>query len=303
LSAGPDPDTGFPDIDARIRVDTDAGNAGDLTASNFAINETDGGDACGQTIENVVRESGGIVDIVVVFDDTGSMSGPIDDLKSEVNNFTSSIEAEGIDAQYALVSFKDNAEVDTGFTTASNFQTAVSDLSASGGGDGSEDNVDALAVGTGNAQAQDTDTEDPATGGELTGFRSGAQRVLIDITDVGAHDETDSRTRFSQSDVEGFLNDGNFSYYAVAPDATGFDVNKRDIADNVDNGEWIEFSLDADLTPILDDIRSDITAEAYVISYTTSCAVEDGTDRTVDVEVDDPEEGLLYEEGTYTAPN
>jgi len=302
LSVGPDPDTGFPNIDARIRVDTDAGNAGDLTASNFLINETDGGDACGQTIEDVVRESGGVVDIVVVFDDTGSMGGPIDDLKDEVTEFTDSIEGEDIDAQYALVSFKDNAEVDTGFTTASNFQTAVEGLSASGGGDGQEDNVDALAVGTGNAQAQTTDTEDPATGGELTGFRSGAQRVLIDITDVGAHDETDSRTRFSQSDVEGFLNDGNFSYYAVAPDATGADVNKRDIADNVDNGEWIEFSSDADLTPILDDIRSDITAEAYVISYTTSCAVEDGTDRTVDVQIDDPDQGLLYEQSSYTAP-
>jgi len=302
LSVGPDPDTGFPDIDARIRVDTTAGNANDLTASNFAINETDGGDACGQTIEDVSRETGGAVDIVVVFDDTGSMSGPITDLKNEVNSFTTDLENAGVDARYALVSFKDNAEVDTDFTDASNFQTAVGSLSASGGGDSAEDNVDALAVGTGNAQAQETDFEDPATGGELSDFRSGARRVLIDITDVGAHDETDDRTRFSQSDVEGLLNDGNFSYYAVAPDATGFDVNKRDIADNVDDGEWIEFDSDADLTTVINDITNDLTEEAYVISYTTSCPVEDGTDRTVDVQVDDPDQGLLYEQGSYTAP-
>ena len=302
LSVGPDPDSGFPDIDARIRVNDSEGDAIiGLGADDFAINETDGGDACGQTIEDVTREAGGAVDIVVVFDDTGSMSGPIGDLKTEVSSFTTDLVNAGVDARYALVSFKDNAEVDTDFTTASNFQTAVDGLSASGGGDGQEDNVDALAVGTGNAQAQMTNNEDPATGGELSDFRAGAQRVLIDITDVGAHDETDSRTRFSQSDIEGFLNDGNFSYYAVAPDATGADVNKRDIADNVDDGTWIEFDSSASLSPVIDDITTDLTEEAYVISYTTSCAVEDGTERTVDIEVD-PDEGVLYEQGSYTAP-
>jgi len=298
LSVGPDPDTGYPDIDARLRVDTSTGNAGDLTDANFAINEA----GCGQTIENVAFESGGAVDIVVVFDDTGSMGGPIDDLKDEVSNFTSDLESQGVDARYALVSFKDNAEVDTDFTNASNFQTAVNTLTASGGDDRQEDNVDALAVGTGNAQAQQSDLEDPATGGELSDFRSGAQRVLIDITDEGAHDETDNRTRFSQSQIETFLNDGNFSYYAVAPDATGSDVNKRDIADNVDDGTWIEFSSEADLTPVIDDITTDLTEKAYVISYTTACPATDGSERAVDVQIDDPDEGLLYESGGYMAP-
>jgi predicted ribosomally synthesized peptide with SipW-like signal peptide len=298
LSVGPDPDTGFPDIDARLRVDTPTGNAGDLTASDFAINEA----GCGQTIDSVAFESGGAVDIVVVFDDTGSMGGPINDLKTEVSNFTSNLEDEGVDARYALVSFKDNAEVDTDFTDASNFQAAVSDLTALGGGDGQEDNVDALAVGTGNAQAQETDTEDPATGGELSDFRSGAQRVLIDITDEGAHDETDTRTRFSQADVEGFLNDGNFSYYAVAPDATLRDVNKREIADNVDDGTWMQFDSDVDLSPIIEDITADITDEAYVISYTTACPATDGRERTVEVQINDDDEGMIYETGGYTAP-
>jgi hypothetical protein len=303
LSVGPDPNSGYPDIDARIRVDTPQGNAGDLTASNFAINETNGGDSCGQSIDSVDYESGGTVDIVVVFDDTASMGDPIDDLKNEVKNFTTDLENAGIDARYALVSFKDNAEVDTDFTDASNFKSAVDDLLASGGNDFPEDNLDALAVGTGNARAQTSPEEDPPTGGELSAFRAGAQRVLIDITDEGAHDETDDRTRFSQSDVEGFLNDGNFSYYAVAPDATSDDVNKRDIADNVDDGTWIEFDSDVDLGPIITDIENDITEEAYVVSYTTSCPDEDGTDRTVDIEVDDPDEGLLYEQGSYTAPS
>jgi hypothetical protein len=243
---------------------------------------------------------------VVVFDDTGSLSGEIGTLKSEVTDLTSSISSAGIDAQYALVSFKDNAEVDTGFTDASSFETAVNNLSASGGGDTPEDNIDALAVGTGNAQAQTTDTEDPANGGELTGFRSGAQRVLIDITDVGAYDSNeDNRARFTQSEVETFLDDGNFNFYAVGPGSavgSGANVAKSDIANNVDDGTFININ-GADFSTILTDITGEITAPAYTLSYTTSCPDEDGTNRGVDVEVDDPDEGKLYEEGDYTAPN
>ncbi|MCU4718191.1 VWA domain-containing protein [Halapricum hydrolyticum] len=292
LSVGPDPDTGYPDIDARLRVSTDTGSAGDLTAANFSINEA----GCGQTIDSVAFESGGTVDIVVVFDDTGSMGGEITALKSEVTNLTDDIEAAGIDARYALVSFKDEVELDTDFTDATAFDTAVDGLSASGGGDNPEDNVDALAVGTGNAPTDDGNND------ELSAFRSGAQRIVIDITDVGAYDSTtDSRARFTQSEIEGFLNDGNFTFYAVAPSVVSSTVSKRDIAENVDDGTWIDIN-DAEFDVILEDIVGEITDPAYVISYTTACPATDGSERPVDVQIDDPDEGLLYEEGSYTAP-
>jgi hypothetical protein len=284
---------GFPAIDARVRVDTLTGNAGDLTASNFAICE----DGCGQTIEAVDFESGGLADSVVVFDDTGSLGGEINTLQDEVTGLTDDIESAGVDARYALVSFKDEVELDTDFTDSSSFKTAVDGLSASGGGDFPEDNVDALAVGTGNAATDDGNDD------ELSASRSGAQRILIDITDASAHTEEDSRTRFSQSDVEGFLEGGNFTFYAVAPSNTGDEnlVWKRDIAENVDDGTWIDF-YDADFDVILDDIVTEITEESYVLSYTTTNPATDGTTRAVDLEVDDPVEGLLYEDGSYTAP-
>jgi len=300
LSVGPDPVTGYPSIDARLRVDTPTGNAGDLTASNFAINESNGGDSCGQTIDSVDFESGGAVDIVVTFDDTGSMGGEIGTLQSEVTDLTDDIEAAGIDARYALVSFKDQVEIDTDFTDASSFQSAVNALSANGGGDTPEDNVDALAVGTGNAATDDGNND------ELSDFRSGAQRIVIDITDVGAYDSTDSgfdgTARFTQAEIETFLNDGNFTFYAVAPSSVSATVSKRAIPENVDDGTWIDiFSADFDI--ILDDIVADITDEAYVLSYTTACPEADGSERIVDVEINDPDEGLLYEQGSYTAPS
>jgi predicted ribosomally synthesized peptide with SipW-like signal peptide len=292
LSAGPDPSTGFPAIDARVRVDTPTGNDGDLSASNFAICE----DGCEQTLD-VAFESGGLADIVVVFDDTGSMDGQISTLESKVNSLTNDIENAGIDARYALVSFKDIVELDQDFTDAGTFQGAVDDLVASGGGDGAEDNVDALAVGTGNAAAQQ------GSGAELSEFRSGAQRVVIDITDVGAHDETDDRTRFSQSEIETFLNEGNFTFYAVSPESSFYgEVSKRDIANNVDDGTWIDIN-DADFSTILDDITGELTDPAYVLSYTTTNPATDGSTRTVNVQITDPDEGLLYEEGSYTAPS
>ncbi|WP_435117891.1 SipW-dependent-type signal peptide-containing protein [Halolamina sp. C58] len=292
LSVGPDATSGFPDIDARVRVDTPTGNAGDLTASNFAVCE--GG--CAQTLD-VAFDSGGIVDIVVVFDDTGSMGGQISTLQNEVTSLTTDIENAGIDARYALVSFKDIEELDQDFTDASTFQNAVNGLSASGGGDTPEDNLDALAVGTGNAAAQDGD------GDSLSAFRSGAQRVVIDITDVGASPETDEDTRFSQSDIETFLDDGNFSFYAVAPESVGSgSVSKRDIAENVDDGTWIDI-FDADFDTILNDVVGAITDPAYTLSYTTTDPATDGSSRSVDIQITDPDEGVLYEAGNYTAPS
>ncbi|MCG1003747.1 MULTISPECIES: SipW-dependent-type signal peptide-containing protein [Halobacterium] len=292
LSVGPDATSGFPAVDARVRVDTPAGNAGDLTASNFAVCE--GG--CAQTLD-VTFDSGGIVDIVVVFDDTGSMSGEISTLQSEVTSLTTDIEDAGIDARYALVSFKDLEELDQDFTDASTFQTAVNGLSASGGGDTPEDNLDALAVATGNAAAQD------GAGASLSAFRSGAQRVVIDITDVGASPETDADTRFSQSDIETFLDDGNFSFYAVAPASVGSgSVSKRDIAENVDDGSWIDI-FDADFDTILNDVVGAITEPAYTLSYTTTDPATDGSSRSVDIQITDPDEGTLYESGSYTAPS
>jgi len=291
LSVGPDPSSGFPDVDARIRVDTPSGNAGDLTAANFSVCE----DGCAQSLD-VAFESGGIVDIVVVFDDTASMGGEIGTLQNEVTSLTDDIEDAGIDARYALVSFEDLEELDQDFTDAATFQTAVDDLSASGGGDTPEDNLDALAVGTGNAAAQD------GAGASLSAFRSGAQRVVIDITDVGASPETDVDTRFSQSDVEGFLDDGNFSFYAVAPPTVDSgSVSKRDIAENVDDGTWIDIS-DADFDTILNDIVGTITDPAYTLSYTTTNPATDGSTRSVNVRIDDPDEGELFEAGDYTAP-
>jgi|GEM_PF-347611 len=291
LSVGPDATSGFPDIDARVRVDSALGNAGDLTAANFAVCE----DGCGQTLDSVVFESGGVADIVVVFDDTGSMYNEIDAMKSQVSSLTADIEGAGIDARYALVSFKDKVDLDTDFTDAATFQTAVDGLSAGGGGDTPEDNIDALAVGTGHAATEDD-------GDTLSAFRSGAQRIIIDITDVGAYDSTtDSRARFTQAEIEGFLDDGNFTYYAVAPSSVSSPVSKRTIANNVDNGTWIDITS-ADFDVILNDIVGSITDPAYVLSYTTTNPTTDGSTRIVDIEIDDPDEGLLYEEGDYTAP-
>lgn len=230
------------------------------------------------------------------------MGGEISTMKSKVNDLTDDIEAAGIDARYALVSFKDSTQLDTDFTDASSFQSAVDGLSASGGGDTPEDNVDALGV----ALREDTADFD-ASGGtsgtrDLSAYRSGAQRVIIDITDVGAYgSDSDSRAKFTQAEIENFIDDGNFTYYAVAPSSVSSSVSKRDIAENVDDGTWIDFNS-ADFDVILDDVTAAITEEAYVITYTTTNPATDGSTRTVDFEVDDPT-GLLYAEGSYTAPS
>ncbi|MFB6101768.1 MAG: vWA domain-containing protein [Haloplanus sp.] len=283
-------DSAFPDLSTFVRVDTTAGNAGDLVSEDFALCE--GG--CDQDVTATFDTGDRQADIVFVFDDTGSMFEEIDDLQNNITSFINDVESAGIDARYALISFKDVVETDLDFTTsASDVQSAVNALSASGGGDGPEDNLDALGVATRNLT--------PDSGPALSSYRSGAQRIIIDITDATGHEEGDGSgfTNYTQGDIEGFLS--GYTYYAVSPtDPWGTEVDKRDIANNLSNGTWLELSSSgANLDTVLTDLVEDITAPTYRLDYTTPNTTTTGSPRTVEVRVDDPT-GTLYGEGTYT---
>jgi len=280
----------FPDISTFLDVDTAAGNAGDLTASDFALAEDD----CGQEISVEFTSEDKPVDLVFLMDVTGSMGGELDTMKTNVQDFIDSVEAEGIDARYALYLFGD--EESTGppavflkqdFTSDSTtFKNAVQDTSLEEevgyGGDRPEDNYEAILTAD----------------NDLT-YRSGAQRVMVDITDAPSEEDPDqtigglAETRANAAMV---LDD--YTYIAVSPDETGTH-EKKTLASNVD-GTWIEILEDLD--PILDDIVTEVTT-SYRIRYTTACPEADGTTRDVVIEITDPDAGTLYATTSYTAPS
>ena len=298
----------FPDVSMFLRVDTPAGTAGDLTADDFEVCEN----GLAQD-ESVNFTSGSAADIVFVFDDTGSMGEEIDGAQAAITNFVDNVTSSGIDARFALISYKDTVQLDQDFTsTQSEIEGAVNGLSAAGGGDGREDNFDALGVAT-----RDIGADDPS-GAMLSSYRSGAQRVIIDITDAPAqiddseaYDNDESRTDYVMSDVEALL-DG-FTYVAVSDDLSESsffsdsryeDGDKEILADNVD-GTWFELpETDSDeFSDLLTDEVSGLLTTTYTVSY-TSCD-DDGEpgDRDILLEIDDPDEGTLYEGGSYTVPS
>lgn len=256
----------YPYIHLNLNIDTPAGQDGLLTKDDFEIIEN-GIQKEIQSFEFGSTKS----DIVFVFDDTGSMGGEIDAMKSEVSDLVSEIEAAGIDSQYGLVTFKDNVEVDLELTdNASALQDSVDDLSASGGGDFPEDNFDAIM------RALEFD------------FRTDAQKVIVDITDALSHYKGDSSgiSDHTLDDVAAELTDSGIAYIAVSPGYENENAAKKVLADEV-GGTWININ-DANFTVILEEI-TELVVTAYVIEYVTDLAP--GVIAPISVIVDDPDEG------------
>ena len=290
---------GFPDVATFLDVNTTAGEAGDLTTGDFALCEDD----CAQDLNVEVTGEDKPVDFVFQMDVTGSMGDELDGVKNEIENFVDSVEAEGIDARYALYLFGD----DDGAGQEPPAVFLKQDLTAD-----RDEIINAVQttelgdeVGMGGPRPEDNYEVIITPTCELD-FRPGAEIVMIDITDAPS-DEDPDQTVCGMPEVKDSAIDvleGNVSgfpkptYFAVATDETG-EHFKRTIADEVD-GTWIE--LGDDFEPILTAIQDEV-ASSYRVSYTTTNPVNDGATRDVVVEIEDPDEGTLYAVTSYTAPS
>lgn len=110
------------------------------------------------------------IDIVFVLDVTGSMSNEIDQVKSNIIEFAESLEQEGYNYNLGLVTFLDVVENVYQFTSdVHEFQSWVGEQQAHGGGDYTENSLDALMEA---AQMP---------------FRESSNRIIIWITDANYH--------------------------------------------------------------------------------------------------------------------
>jgi cytoskeletal protein CcmA (bactofilin family)/Mg-chelatase subunit ChlD len=249
-----------------IEIDTGDGKNGRLERDNFQIIENE--------VEKEIEsfEFGSTKsDIVFVFDDSGSMGDEIDAMKSEVSDLVAEIEEADIDAQYGLVTFKDDYNVKLNLTEdGSRLQSEVDDLSASGGGDVPEDNFDSIARALG------------------FDFRRDAQKVLIDITDAVSHYRGDGSgvSEYKIGEIADLLTESGVAYIAVSPGYSDEDAAKKVLADKVD-GTWIDINS-ADFDVILEEI-TELVVSAYVIEYITG--LNPGEAGQISVIVDDPEQG------------
>jgi hypothetical protein len=74
-------------------------------------------------------------DIMWLIDNTGSMSGGINNIRNNINNFTSQLASYGIDYRNGLVTFKDVPEITNSCFAANDaqFLSWISAITASGG--------------------------------------------------------------------------------------------------------------------------------------------------------------------------
>jgi PGF-CTERM protein len=285
----------FPTIRTFVNINTTAGRDGNLTADDFTLREN----GVEQDITSVNFTGGNTtsdqpVDVVFVFDDSGSMDEEIDGMQRAVKNFTDQVDARR-DARFALVSFRDDTELDLAYTgNATELKNAVDALEAGGGGDLPENNLDALNRGI-----------------ELP-TRPDAQKVLIDITDATAHyrGDGDGISDWTMPEMENKIESQGYTYIAISPDVEvspgateSTDDDKKKLAEAT-NGLWIdiaEASTAEDFSEVIDEIGARLST-TWIIEYETADLVRGTDTRAVNVSVEDPEEGTIDGAGAFIPP-
>jgi hypothetical protein len=247
---GIDP-TGFPRIKVNVFSNKYCAMSGNLKKEDFTIME-DGKRAIIDKIFCTCNASGQRLDLAVVFDDTGSMQQQIYAMKSKVNGLIDRIRASKIDANYSLVSFNDSVTIRTKWTSDPQvFKKSIETLRAYGGGDLPENSLDAI--------------EEVLS----LGFRPGAQKVVLVITDTNSHYMNDFSgfSNHTKSEVESDLAEAGVIFIPVSPTfEIPRNVDLKDVA-NETQSLWINMNS-ANFSAILEQFQWILTG-SYVIEYTS----------------------------------
>ncbi len=223
-------------------------------------------------------------DIVFVIDTTGSMGGYLSTMTSRAQAFADTLSGTALDFRLGFITFGDDIRKGTGERLAptsnvDDFKTAVGALSAYGGADGPENQIDAIDY----ARAAVTETASNPAGSFQNDmgftYRSSAAKLFILITDVGYHTPDEVAGSPDYSDVFdyyaggvyntvdeeiGKLNASGINVYVVAPDTMEYEKLAEETG-----GAY--FSSGDDFSGILDDIGVDISmVGAYMITFMTN---------------------------------
>ncbi len=194
------------------------------------------------------REPPAKVDIIFVFDITGSMEDEIRSMIRKSEDFADEVASGGFDYRFSLVTFRDRVEKgDYGFTSdVSTFKEWLSSLIAKGGGDTPEGDLDAMMYAM----------RLPA--------RKDAQKVLILITDAPYHYRGDGTkwSRYTVKNVREMMRRLGYSIYAISPDSKQY----RDLV--IGFGKLFDIHSGKSFSEIVDEIAKAIKSQ-FRFSYTT----------------------------------
>jgi len=235
------------------------------------------------------------VDIVFVMDITESMQPYIDAVKQNVIQFAQDLSANNRDYRLGLVTFEDyvvskypdcNCAYRNSFTSdVHQFTDWISSLRAGGGGDIPEDQLDALAYAA------------------SFPFRPQAEGIIIIVTDAPPHHRGDG-SRYTQhdqayhdhhsldtdvteetgDDVAAQLKKNSLTLYAVVPPPF-IAPEYQQIVDATHGKSYNIITEEGRFASLVREIGHSIATE-YSLTYRTPRPIEDGTNRSVELQVE-----------------
>ncbi len=198
------------------------------------------------------------VDVMFVFDETGSMAEEIAALLQRTRKFADAIAQGGINFRLGLLSFSDRIEKKYDYTAdVELFKKNVSALIANGGDDEPENQLDALIEATKMAARPD------------------AKRIFILVTDASYHFQ-DSVTPRRPEDVIATLKAQGIQLHVVGPELDSYKNMSQELVGNFYDKDSDDFSS------IVKNLGGEISAN-YQFSYRSPRMLRDGTRRFVRV--------------------
>ena len=203
-------------------------------------------------IEAISANNSVPVDIVFVVDQTGSMRQEVNEVKTNIFEFTQRLSVRGVDYRLGLITFSDRIERRKELTEDVNtFISYIDNITIGGGGDNPENALEGLSEGT------------------TLRFRRSAQRIFILITDAPYHqkdDRGDGKTEFTTKAMYEFLKRNNIRLFAITPPRFGGYTEMT----HATFGK--QFDIVQDFSSILDEFSASIT-NLYAVRYTIDAEV------------------------------
>ncbi|PTL75849.1 tetratricopeptide repeat protein [Vitiosangium sp. GDMCC 1.1324] len=200
------------------------------------------------------------VDVVFVFDETGSMGEELAGLVERSRQFADILGNSGFDFRLALVSYSDRVERVSGYTSdVEAFKRQLSKLQAHGGDDEPENQLDALIEAS------------------KLPHRPGAKKVFLLITDASFHSNDSVSSRTAKGVVE-VLQSKGVQLHVVGPDLEPYHWMPGRLGGSFfdkDSGDFQE---------IVRSLAGGVAVN-YVVSYRSPRPADDATRRAVEVRV------------------
>ncbi len=251
----------YPEVELIVNVRDSSTGKGIYGLSKSAFKVTERGNE--QDIISFIPKGEGKVDpidIVFVFDETGSMQDEIDAVRDNSLLFADILKSSNMDFRVALITFSDRIEKVKDFTSnIEEFKGWLSAIRADGGGDEPENDLDALARAM------------------KFKFRSGAKVVFILITDAPYH-QGDWVTKRYMLPLAKQLKLEGIKVYPIAIKLEQYVWMARET-------EGSYFDILRDFSSMIEELATVITAQ-YRIKYIPSNSSFDNTWRDVEIEVD-----------------